>query len=156
MLTNTHIDRYETHSTTVENMDQSTENIGHTKSKISRLVKKALHGTMSRRSFSDKKTKRKGSIMKTAILILLTTLITGCMTPQQMSTYKPIKLNFDSNVSTDTSVRSTTGTHSVIINTINSVPSYPRAQTIVTTQGNYVVIPNYSSGGVQAIITPGR
>jgi len=117
-------------------MDQSTENTRYSITKVSRLVEKALQRTMSRRSFSDKKTKRKGSIMKTAILILLMGLSTGCaMNPYRMANYFP---------------ESQTPQHT------GSTLKSPSASTIVTTQGNYVVIPNYSSGSVQAIITPGR
>lgn len=76
--------------------------------------------------------------MKTMILILLMTLITGCGTSNPLVKYNPYR--FD---------------QPTMVHGGNTMPS-PRATTIVTPQGNYVVIPNYSSGGVQAIITPGR
>jgi hypothetical protein len=92
--------------------------------------------------------------MKMIVLILSTVLFTGCMTPQQMSTYKPIRSSIDPD---QMSGQASTGWSRLNSQTvIGSQAPYPTASTIVTTQGNYVVIPNYSSGGVQAIITPGR
>jgi hypothetical protein len=74
--------------------------------------------------------------MKRTILILFTMLSTGCaMNPYRMANYFP---EGQSPQHTGTTARS------------------PSASTIVTPQGNYVIIPNYSSGGIQAIITPGQ
>lgn len=94
--------------------------------------------------------------MKMLVLILFATLFTGCMTPQQMSTYRPVRSSIDPDLMSGQASTGWSRSNSLIINNVNPVAPYPSASTIVTTQGNYVVIPNYSSGGVQAIITPGR
>jgi hypothetical protein len=73
--------------------------------------------------------------MKTVILIL-SAVLSGCAyNPYRMANYFP-----------DTQTPSYTGS------TVRS----PQATTIVTRQGNYVIIPNYTTGQIQSVIGPGR
>jgi hypothetical protein len=78
--------------------------------------------------------------MKHMILILLMTLITGCGTANPLVRYNPYR--------SETPV-----TH---YNSNGPVKASPQATTIVTRQGNYVIIPNYSTGQIQSVIGPGR
>lgn len=72
--------------------------------------------------------------MKPGILILFTMLSTGCaMNPYRMANYFP---EGQSPQHTGTTARS------------------PSASTIVTNSGNYVIVPNYSTGQIQSVIGP--
>jgi uncharacterized lipoprotein YmbA len=89
------------------------------------------------------------------MILILSTVLSGCaMSSEKMSTYKPIDVKSEiRNAALGVSGSVNVNTRTL---TVNQPAPSPQAQTIVTTQGNYVIIPNYSTGQIQSVIGPRR
>lgn len=90
--------------------------------------------------------------MKLILITVLAILTTGCaMSPERMATYHPQPSRWSEYHDQGSVSRPQMST----VQTQTSVPAaYPRAQTIITNSGNYVIVPNYSTGGISAVLGP--